>query len=46
MTVAKAVAIAVAVIMAVRDCHKDMKLASCWWHTMVVVVAVAVSILP
>ena len=34
----------VAVAVAVRGYHEDVKLARCWWHTMTVSVSVAVAV--
>ena len=34
--------IAVAVAIAIKSCHEDMTLATCWWHTMTTTVAVKV----
>ena len=36
--------VAIAMAMTISGCHKDMKLASCWWHTMTVTVTVAVAV--
>ena len=42
MNVAVVAAMTVTVALTVTGCHEDMKLASCWWHIMTMIVAVAI----